>query len=297
MHRYGYYRPGSLVAALDVLGEASGVMPVHCLAGGTAITVLARQGMLEPGLLVDLGAITELRGIEVTRDGVLRIGALATLREVETDAAVRHRWTELAHAIGQVASIRVRNQATLGGNLAHADPAQDPPPVLIALDASVEVASPRGRRTIAVDSLPIGPFETSLAPDEILTAVLVPPLPSGALVRFTKFLPRTADDYATVSVAVRLDREPDGRISGSRVVLGAVGDRPLRLTAAEAMLRDRRSEEVDLRALSELVEASVDPVDDARGSAEYKRAMAGIWTRRTIEGLMAHDRSGGGHRP
>lgn len=286
--RFEYCRPPTLGAALDVLAAASSTRPVYPLAGGTAISILARQGLLEPGLLVDLSDIAPLRGVASTHDGAVRIGALTTLREVETHPLVLDRCEELSVALGRVASVRIRNQATLGGNLVHADPAQDPPPVLLALDALVEVASARSQRTIPVEEFLRGPFETALTQDEIVTAIVIPPLPLGAAVRYAKYVPRSADDYATVSVAVRLDREPDGRIAGARIVVGAAGPMPTRITAAEAELVGRKVSEVDLGIIAERVKAAVEPVDDLRGSAAYKRAMAGLWTRRTIEALVRH---------
>lgn len=291
MGQFRYCRPTTLETALEVIADASREAAVHCLAGGTALMLLARQGLLEPGLIVDLGSLTALESIEVMPDGTLRIGALVTLRELETDERVRALQPELARTMERVASLRIRTQATIGGNLSHADPAQDPPPVLIALDARVELASVRGRRTVSLEEFIVGPFETSLEADEVVAAVVVPPLSPRSSVRTTKFLPRTVDDYATVSVAVRLDRRPDGRIGGARIVVGAAGPRPLRIRIAEAELLDRHPAEVDLELVGRLVASAVEPVDDIRGSAEYKRAMAALWSRRTIESVVEAGRS------
>ncbi len=286
MGQFRYCRPTTLEAALEVIAEASRETAVHRLAGGTALMLLARQGLLEPGLIVDLGSLTALESIEVMPDGTLRIGALATLRELEIDGRIRALQPELARTMERVASLRIRTQATIGGNLGHADPAQDPPLVLIALDARVELASVRGRRTIPLEEFFVGPFETTLEADEVVAAVVVPPLSPRSSVRTTKFLPRTVDDYATVSVAVRLDCLPDGQIGEARIVVGAAGPRPLRIRTAEAELRDRRLSEVDLELVGRLVASAVEPVDDVRGSADYKRAMAALWSRRTIESLV-----------
>jgi carbon-monoxide dehydrogenase medium subunit len=283
MAPFTYVRPATVEAALEVLATSSASgRPAYRLAGGTALSILARRGFIEPGLLVDLVDLAPLAEIRLETDGRLRIGALATLRRVETDPRIRTVQPELARTAGLVASIRIRNQATIGGNLAHADPALDLPPLLIALDASVEVASVRGRRLIPAEAFVEGPFETALEPDELCTAIVVPPLPARSIVRYTKFLPRTADDWATASVAVRLDPGSDGPIDLARVVVGAAGPRPERVRAAEAELVGRSAAEIDPAAIGELVQAVVDPVDDVRGSADYKRAMVGLWAKRTL---------------
>jgi aerobic carbon-monoxide dehydrogenase medium subunit len=272
-------RPASVQEALDRLDEQG---PAHVLAGGTALTLLRRQGFIEPGPVVDLGGIEGLDGIRPTADGGLEIGAMATLRSIETSPLVRRRAPALAEVIARVATVRIRNQATIGGNLAHADPAQDPPPILIALDAEVEIAAPGGARRTSLDGFFVDVFETVLGPAEILTAIFVPPLAPGSRIGYEKFLPRTADDYATVSVAARLDVAADGTTADARIVLGAVAAIPLRVPAAEAALRGAPVDQLPLDAAIDAVLAAVDPMDDARGSADYKRAMAGVWTRRLL---------------
>jgi len=181
--------------------------------------------------------------------------------------------------------VRIRNQATVGGNLAHADPAQDPPPMLAALGAAVTVVSPRGARSIAVEDLAVDHFTTTLAGDEIITEVIVPPLAPGTRATYVKFLPRTADDYATVSVAAAM-RLADGAVADTRIVLGAVGPTPIRARAAEAALAGAKPSRERLAQAAALVRDEVDPLDDLRGSAEYKREMARVWTERALLALV-----------
>lgn len=289
---YRYTRPGSIAEAVAASASTGG--PVHLLAGGTALGLLQRQGLIEPGLIVDLAGVPGLEGIEA--DGIevegrsLRIGSMVTLRRVETDPLVRHHHPLLASALRHVASVRVRNQATLGGNIAHADPAQDPPPALLALDAGVVVAGPAGSRTIPLDAFFRDVFETALDAGDVITRIDVPLGPPGRRAAYRKFLPRTVDDYATVSVAARLDLGPDGRIAEARIALGSVAPVPLRVPAAEALLQGRRPDEVDLAAIADAVVAAVEPVDDVRGLAAYKRAMAGVWSRRVVAGLLEDGR-------
>jgi carbon-monoxide dehydrogenase medium subunit len=282
---YRYTRPSTIAEAVGALASTDG--PVHLLAGGTALGLLQRQGLIGPGLIVDLAGVpgldrlelgdSEIGGINVDR-AALRIGAMVTLRRVETDPLIRQHHPLLASAL--------RHVATVGGNLAHADPAQDPPPALLALDAGVVVAGPAGSRTIPLAVFFRDVFETALDPGEVVTRIDVPLGPPGRRAAYRKFLPRTVDDYATVSVAARLDFGSDSRIGEARIALGSVAPVPLRVPAAEALLRDRRAEDVDLDAVADAVIAAVDPVDDVRGSAAYKRAMAGVWSWRVVAGLL-----------
>jgi carbon-monoxide dehydrogenase medium subunit len=189
----------------------------------------------------------------------------------------------LVEAFASVATIRIRNQATVGGNLAHADPAQDPPPILAALGGTVAVRSPRGTRSLPVEDLAVDHFTTSLAHDEVITSVVLPPLAPGTRATYLKFLPRTADDYATVSVAATMRIAPDGTIAYLRLVLGAVGPTPLRLRAVEDAMLGRAPDRVG-DALA-MIPEQLEPLDDIRGSAAYKREMARVWTTRAIARL------------
>ena len=278
-----YRRPGTIEEALALLREHGD--EAHVLAGGTALTLLRKQGLIEGGVIVDLDAIRGLDTISRLPQGGLTIGAMATLRRVETNPLVLAEVPALAAVVGRVATIRIRNQATLGGNLAHADPAQDPPPILIVLDAQVEVAGTDGRRLEPVERLFVDVFETSLAAAELLVAVRVPRPSRTSRIGYEKFLPRTADDYATVAVAARLDLGDDGTVADARIALGGVAGTPLRVREAESLLRGTCLDDLPVDAVADAVRAGVDPVDDARGSAGYKREMAGVWTARLIRRL------------
>jgi carbon-monoxide dehydrogenase medium subunit len=291
MSGFRYARPATVEEAVDLLSRHDG--EAHLLAGGTALALLMKQGLIEPGVLVDLAGIPGLADVAATPDGGVAIGALRPMRRIERDAVVIERHPALASTVARVATVRVRNQATLGGNLAHADPAQDPPPMLLVLDAAVEAAGPDGRRTIPLDGFFVDVFETALGPAEILTGVLVPPLPARSRVRYEKFLPRTADDYATVSAAARLTFGEDGRIADARIALGAAGPVPLRVPAAEDLLRGRAPADVDLAAVADAARDTADPVDDVRGSADYKREMAGVWAARAVGRILSAEAAGG----
>jgi carbon-monoxide dehydrogenase medium subunit len=278
---FDYHEPRSIGEALDLLVRHGD--DAHLLAGGTATVLLMGQGLLRPGHLVGLRAIEELRGVSRTADGGLRIGAMATHRDVERSKDAYAYSPALVDAFASVATVRIRNQATVGGNLAHADPAQDPPPMLAALGGSVAVRSAGGERSLAVEDLAVDHFTTSLAHDEIITDVVLPPIQPGSRETYLKFLPKTADDYATVSVALTMRLADDGTIADVRLVLGAVGPTPLRLRKVEDAMRGRASNRLGdaIAMVPELVE----PLDDARGSAAYKREMARVWTTRALAEL------------
>lgn len=251
---------------------------------------MMKQGLVQPAVVVGLQGIDALHGIRVAADGGLEIGALTTHREVETSPIVREFAPELARTFGRIATVRIRNQATIGGNLVHADPAQDPPPILLALDAEALVCGGDGARAIPLHAFFVGLFETALGEGELLCAVRIPPLAPAARLGYTKFLPRTEDDYATVSVAALLALNDEGRCEQIRIGLGSLGMTPLRARAVEDALRGERLTRELIQEAAALVRDEVDPLDDVRGSARYKREMARVWTARTLEALAGGDR-------
>lgn len=279
MTPFDYSAPESLagaIAELQAAGEEG-----KAIAGGTALVIMMMQRLVRPSRLVSLRRIPGLERIE-TADGRIRIGPLATHRDVETSALVRERLPVLAETFRQVATIRIRNIATVGGSLAHADPNQDPPVTLMALGASVRIAGPDGERELPLDQFFVDYYQTALRPAELVVAVDVPLPARGSGSAFLKFLPRTADDYATVAVAATVTLAPDGVCREARIGLGALGSTPLRARQAEAILQGERLSESLLAALGEAAQRIVDPVHDQRGSAEYKREMARVFVRRAV---------------
>ena len=284
---FEYRAPESLEevwAALDEAGDDA-----RLIAGGTALLLLMKQRLVRPALLVSLkrlGGLSEIRN----EDGALRIGATATHRQVETNQHVRQHFPALAETLRRVATPRVRNQGTLGGNLAHADPNQDPPATLIALDASVRLRSSGGERSVRVDEFFTDYYETALQPGEVLTDIVLPLPPAGSGSAFLKFLPRTADDYATVAAAASL-RLDNGVCRDVRLALGSAGPTPVRARAAEAILEGQAPNDSTLRAAAAAVKDEVDPLSDIRGSAEYKREMSEVFAYRALR--QALERVGG----
>jgi len=257
------------------------------IAGGTALVIMMKQRLVRPSCLVSLRSVRGLNGIEV-KDGGLRIGGLATHRAVEASSLVRRRLPLLAETYHHVATIRVRNMATVGGGLAHADPNQDPPPTLIALGATLKATSANGSRVIPLDEFFTDYYETVLKPDEIITEVFVPRLAANSGGAYLKFLPRTADDYATVSAAAVLTLDKNKKtISDVRIALGSVGVTPIRATAAEAVLRGQPVKAEAFAEAGEKAKEAVDPVSDFRGSAAYKKDMAAVFVRRALDKALA----------
>jgi carbon-monoxide dehydrogenase medium subunit len=281
---FDYTAAGSVDEALAALEEFGD--EVEFIAGGTSLILLMQQGLVQPAKVVGLGNIKELRGIKRTADGGLEVGAMTTHRQLETSPEAFAYAAALPQSLGVIATIRIRNQATLGGNLVHADPAQDPPPVLIALDSTIDVVSSGGgARSIPMEEFFTDFFETTLGENELLRSVKVPPMPAGSRLAYKKFLPRTEDDYATVSVAVRLGVDADGTCKDIRIGLGALAVTPLRAKGVETALLGQKLTAASIREAAALVRDEVDPLDDVRGSAGYKREMARVWTERTIASL------------
>lgn len=245
--------------------------------------IMMKQRLVRPAALISLRSVRGLDRI-VADDGGLRIGSLVTHRGLERDALVRRRFGLLADTYRQVATIRVRNMATVGGGLAHADPNQDPPPALIALGASLKASSAEGSRVIAVEEFFKDYYESVLGPEELITEVMVPKQPGNSAGAFIKFLPRTADDYATVSAAVVVTLDKGSKVfEDVRIGLGSVGVIPIRAKAAEAVLRGQPVKAEGLREAGEKAKGEVDPVSDIRGSAGYKKEMVGVFVRRALE--------------
>jgi carbon-monoxide dehydrogenase medium subunit len=279
-----YVAAGTVEEATDLLWSSGG--DARPVAGGTALVPLLRQRLVEPTLLVGLAGIRELHGV-VAGSSTIDIGAMTTLRDVECDPLVRRAIPPLPEAIRRVASVRVRNQATLGGNIAHADPALDPPPMLMALDAEVVIRGPAGQRQLPLDRFYVDLFETALDPGELVTRVVVPTPAARSRFTFVKFLPRTVDDFATVSVAVRLDPAADGTVGDVRIALGAAGHVPFRAVTAEAALRGQRPDPDTIAGAAELARDASSPMPDVRGSTAYKREMVRVWVARALAGLVS----------
>ena len=282
MRDFYYYTPNTLEEALALLDEHQD--DGRPMAGGTALVVLMKQSLLDADHLISLAKVPGLSGIRFEADG-LHIGALTHHREVETSELVKQHAPLLADVYHHVATVRIRNVATVGGGLAHADPAQDPPPGLIVLDAKVKLQSKSGERVLPINELFTDYYETAIEPGELLTEVIVPAVPAGAKSTYIKFLPRTADDYATVAAAARGQVE-NGTVRNLRVALGAAAPTPVHAVAVQNALEGQSATPENIRRAAEAVADIVDPLEDFRGSSDYKRDMAVVFTRRALERVL-----------
>jgi carbon-monoxide dehydrogenase medium subunit len=288
VNAFDYRAPRALDEALALLEEHGD--DARVIAGGTALVTMMRQRLVQPGCLVSVRDVEGLGRIEAT-NGAVRLGALVTHREAETSPLLQERLPVLAETFRRVGTIRIRHMATVGGALAHADPNQDPPVTLIAFGASVEIRSAGGQREVPLAEFFRDYYESTLEPGELVTAVTVPLLPPASGASFIKFLPRTADDYATVAVAATVTLDADGeRCRTARIALGSVATTPLRGRAAEALLPGARLGESLVKAVGEAAKGEVDPLDDHRGSAAYKREMTAVMVGRALTQAWAEAR-------
>lgn len=287
MTPFEFLLPYSLEEALSLLDpEDPGIRPVG---GGTAVMLMMKAGVLRPTRLVSLQKIgAQHAAVQVNRDGELVIGGLARLADIEKDPAVRATWPLLAQALRGVANPRVRAVATIGGNLSHADPHLDLPPVLSALGARIVISGPKGARMVDAEDLCTGYYETVVARDELITEVFVPPQAGpGAYLKMTT---RAAHDWPALGVAVVLKMNGE-QVERASVFTGAATDRPTRLPRAQAVLQQRGIGEAALRAAADAAVAECPLVGDAHGSGAYKSQLLKVALPRAIEGALRRGRS------
>jgi carbon-monoxide dehydrogenase medium subunit len=281
--------PASLAEAITLLDpDDASVRPI---AGGTALMLMMKAGVFRPAKLISLRAIKELCAIKTRPDGALVIGAMTPLSVLERDPATRAHAPVITATLRTLSNVRVRNVATIGGHLAHADPHMDLPPVLIGLGAHVTVAGPRGARTIPVEDLFAGYFETVLARDELVTAVVVPAQGSRRAV-YLKCTTRAVHDWPALGVAVSLDRD-GASIREPKIVISAATERPIRLPGAEAVLRGGGSDDAVLRRAGDAAAEEAETISDGQGSASYKRQLVRVYVRRALSAAL--DRTGVTH--
>jgi len=278
-----FLRPRTIAEATALLAEHGDEAKV--VAGATALTIMLRNRLIDPGVLVSIGAIDGLDTIALDGD-VLRLGALATHRAVERDPLVRSALPVLADTFAVVANVRVRNAATVGGVMAEADYASDPPAVLLGLDAQIVAEGPAGIRRIPAADFFVAFYETSLAPDEIVTAVEVPLPAAGTGAVYEKFVTRSAEDRPCVGVFAAA-RAAGGTFSDIRVSVGAAAEIPQRFADLEALGAGTDLSLDVCRAIADGYASRIETLDDVRGSAWYRTEMIRVWVRRALERARA----------
>jgi len=283
-----YEAPSTLGAATALLAGATGVTRV--LAGGTDVIVQMQLEAIEPELLVDIKKIPELRRIEARPEG-FRIGAAVTCMELIEHEGFAKAWPGVIDGVKLIGSIQVKGRATLGGNLCNASPAADSVPALIAAGARVAIVGLSGAREAPVENIVTGPGTTSLAPGEIVTAFLLPPRPPRSGGAYQRFTPRTEMDIAVVGVGIDLTLDPRGVCVAARVALGAVAPTALLVKAAADALIGTPVDAAALAKLAQAASAACRPIDDKRGTREYRIKVAGVLARRVAEQAMARARA------
>jgi len=281
-----YEAPESLDTAVALLAGARGEARV--LAGGTDLLVQMRFDILEPELIVDIKRIPETRAV-TEEGGGWRIGAAVTGAELKEHAALRQAWPGVVEAANLIGSTQVQGRATLGGNLCNGSPAADSVPALIAAGAIASVAGPRGRRDVPVEDVMIGPRKLSLERGELVVSFLLPPRAKGSGDAYLRFIPRTEMDIAVVGAGVSLTADGAGTITRARVSLGAVAEKVLLVPGAAQAIVGSRLDRAAQGRLEAAARAACRPIDDKRGTVEFRIDVAGVLTRRAA--LIALERA------
>jgi carbon-monoxide dehydrogenase medium subunit len=275
-----YEAPTSINAAVKLLAGKAGVARV--LAGGTDLLVQMRTDRIAPDLVVDVKRIPSFRTI-TAKAGGFRIGAAVAGAELGEHKALRKAWPGVVEAANLIGSTQIQGRATMAGNLCNASPAADSVPALVAAGASAAVAGPRGKRTVAVEKIGVGPGKTSLKKGEIVEAILLPKRPPRSGDAYLRFIPRSEMDIAVVGVGVSLTLDAKGVCTAARVALGAVAERVLLVPEAAKALIGSKVDGPALERLAAAASAACRPIDDKRGTKEFRIKVAGVLARRAAE--------------
>jgi aerobic carbon-monoxide dehydrogenase medium subunit len=291
MRNFDYLEPTTVAEACALLKQHSGEAKVF--AGGSHLTILMKQGLYQPKALVNIKKISELKGIRFDSTEGLIIGALVTHRELETSALVKEKFPVLSKAEREVANIRVRNMGTVGGNLASGEPLTDLSQIFISLDGKARITGSNGQRAIPIEDLFVDFYTTSLAEDEILTQIVIPPLPARSGIEYIRFSSSSVVDKPSVGVALRLTLESSSEtVQAARIVLGCVGATPVRARKAEALITGKKLTTELAEEAGAIASQECSPTSDLRGSEEYKRAIVRTLVRRAAG--KAYERAGKG---
>lgn len=281
-----YESPESVENAVALLANGSGTYRI--LSGGTDLLVQLRAGMVDPDLVVDIKRIRETREI-VAENGGFRVGAAVSGAELGEHAALKRAWPGVVEAVELIGSTQIQGRASMGGNLCNASPAADSVPALIAAGAVCTIAGPAGRREVAVEEICLGPGRTSLDKGEFLVSFLLPERAPRSADAYLRFIPRTEMDIAVVGAGVNLTLDESGVCTAARVALGAVAPTAVLVADAGEALVGTQVDEAALNAMSAAASAACKPIDDKRGTVEYRVKVAGVLARRAC--AIALDRA------
>lgn len=290
--KFAYVAARTVQEAVDLLGRHPD--EAKLLAGGQSLIPMMKLRLAAPEILVDISQLADLGRVSEEDDSLV-IGALTRESDLETDAAVLARYSILADTCRVIADPIVRNLATVGGNLAHADPANDHPATMLALRAEVVATGPNGSRTIPIDDFFVDTFTTALEPAEILTAIRVPAPTAHSGGAYLK-LERKVGDYGIAGAAAYVTLDGNGRVQQAGIGLTNVGPTPIRARDAETFLTGQQPTEDALRGAAERAAAASEPTSDLRGPAEYKRAVVRTLTLRALSQAVARAQNGNGHQ-
>ena len=291
MRNFDYLEPKSIAEACALLKQHGGEAKVF--AGGSHLTILMKQGLYQPKALINIKRIPELKGIRFDAAEGLIIGALVTHRELETSELVKAKFPVLCEAERQVANIRVRNMGTVGGNLASGEPLTDLSQIFISLDGKVRITGPNGKRASSIEELFVDFYTTTLAEDEILTEIVIPPLPERSAIEYIRFSSSSVVDKPSAGVAVRLTLASSSEtVRAARIVLGCVGATPVRARNAEALITGKKLMPELAEEAGKVASQECSPTSDLRGSEQYKRAIVHTLVRRAA--AKAYERAGDG---
>ena len=284
MKPLAYECPTTVEEAVAALGRGD----ARALAGGTDLIVQIREGRKSVGRVVDLKRIPELMAIAQRADGGFHIGAAANFNKIAAHAALANAYPSVPNSGRLVGSLQVQNRASLGGNICNAAPSADAVPVVICLDARAEIAGPKGRRQEPVEALFAGPGRNTLAPDEVLVSILLPPVKPRSASCYLRFTPRREMDIAIAGAGVAIALGADGTIEDARITLAAVAPVPLRAPMAEKTLRGEKPSHALFTNAGRIAAREAKPIGDTRGSADYRRELVAVLTQRALM-ACAHD--------
>ncbi len=284
-----YEAPHSLDQAVALLAAEPG--DARVLAGGTDLLVQMKTDLIDPILLVDIKGISELREIKEEAGG-FRIGAAVAGAELKEHARLKTVWPGIVEAANLIGSTQIQGRASMGGNLCNGSPAADSVPALIAAGAKVSIVGPKGRREALVEDIMVGPRKLSLTKGEIVASFLLPPKPARTGDAYLRFIPRTEMDIAVVGCGICLTVDAGGTCTAARVSLGAVAPRPLLVAPAAAALIGTKLDDAAMQKLDAAARAACQPIDDKRGTKDYRIKVAGVLARRAAQIAIERARKG-----
>ena len=283
-----YEAPETTKAAVGLLAKAKG--SAYVLAGGSDLLVRLRGGYIEPDLVVDIKRIKAMREVKKTATG-FTIGAAVSCAELTENKALAKAWPGIVEAAGLIGSKQVQGRCTMTGNLCNASPAADSVPALVAAGAKAIVQGPKGKRTVAVEQIPVSPGKTSLKKGELIEALVLPARKPRSGDCYLRFIPRSEMDIAVVSAAVNLTLDAKGVVTAARVALGAVAPTVQLVAAAAKAIIGTKLDDAALEKLGQAASAACRPIDDKRGTVEFRTKVAAVLAKRAAK--TAYARAGG----